>query len=333
MKESDIRPKALLDEYLRRSAKDAEVFFSDRNSRARRPCPGCGDGKTTGSAEKNSFPIARCLSCATLYVTHVPAQEQLAKFYRDSPSQKYWAEVFFPSVAEARRINIFRPRVERASTLLGKAGVNLKTIIDVGAGAGMFLEECRATGLGKVWRAVEPSTALAQNCRNKGFETLAGFAAEASKSWGGSADLVTSFEVIEHLIDLAAFLNEMAALTRPGGILLLTGVCGTGFDILTLGIRANAVFPPHHLTFLSHRGVSSLLKRCGLEEVAFLTPGQLDVDIVRNACATDPAAVEDPFLRHLLFTAEEEQRKLFQEFLAAAGLSSHMWIIARKPVA
>lgn len=333
MKESDIRPKALLEEYLRLSAADTGIFFADRARRIHRPCPGCGSSETSAIFEKNDFPLARCPTCATLYATHVPPPADLAEFYRSSPSQKYWAETFFPSVAEARRLMIFRPRIERARDLLGDIGASPQMIVDVGAGAGIFLEECRPSQFGKTWRAVEPNEILARTCRDKGFETFAGFAADAAKSWGACADLATSFEVIEHLVDPAAFLREMSALVRPGGVLLLTGVCGTGFDILTLGTRANAVFPPHHLTFLSHRGVSALLARCGLEELSFSTPGRLDVDIVRNACAEDPNAIVDPFLRHLLFSTNETQREQFQDFLAASGLSSHMWIVARRPLA
>ena len=74
-----------------------------------------------------------------------------------------------------------------------------------------------------------------------------------------------------------------------------------------------------------------MLARAGLEDVAFLTPGQLDVDIVRNALAADDAAVTDPFLRHLLTQGDAVQRAAFQRFLADAGLSSHMWILARRP--
>lgn len=331
MKEADIRPKALLDEYFRLSAEDVRRFFPDPSGRAPRACPGCGATETTAGFEKNGFSLARCPACASLYVTRVPPASQMAEFYRASPSQKFWAETFFPSVAKARRAKIFRPRVEQVRALMGEIGAPARVIVDVGAGAGMFLEECRALRFGKAWRAVEPNEILARTCRDKGFETFAGFAADAAKTWSADADLVASFEVIEHLIDPAAFLREITALVQPGGILLLTGVCGTGFDILTLGTRANAVFPPHHLTFLSHQGVSSLLKRCGLEELSFLTPGRLDVDIVRNACADDPAAVADPFLRHLLFAADEAQRERFQDFLAATGLSSHMWIVARRP--
>lgn len=331
MKEADIRPRDLLEEYLRLSAADIGLFFAREESLVARSCPGCGTAAPAPEFEKNGFPLARCPSCRSLFASRVPAPEKLAAFYRDSPSQKFWAEVFFPAVAEARRMNIFRPRVAGARDLVVRYGAAPKCVVDVGAGAGMFLEECRTAGFGEDWRAVEPNEISAAVCRKKGFATLVGFGADAAATWTGVADCVTSFEVLEHLADPEGFLRDLAAIVRPGGILLVSGLCGTGFDILSLGKLSNAVFPPHHLSFLSRDGARALLARCGLEELAFLTPGRLDVDIVRNTCADHPDIITDPFLRHLLFSSDEAQRARFQDFLTEAGLSSHMWIVARRP--
>jgi threonine dehydrogenase-like Zn-dependent dehydrogenase len=142
---------------------------------------------------------------------------------------------------------------------------------------------------------------------------------------------VTSFEVVEHVLDAALFLSAMARLAKPGGTIVVSGLCGDGFDIQVLGRRANAVFPPHHLNFLSRTGVERLVERCELELIDFLTPGKLDVDIVCNALAGDPEAVADPNLRERLMQANPEQRSAMQNQLVAEKRSSHMWIIARRP--
>lgn len=335
MREQDIRPADLLAEYLRLSSADAARFFPDPGGFRARACPGCGAAAPAGAPEftKNGFPFARCPACATLYARAVPNDEGLAAFYRDSPSQRYWGEVFFPAVAEARRERIFRPRVARVRGLCAELGLVPQRVVDVGAGAGLFLAECRTGGLGTELTAIEPSAALAGRLAADGFATFAGFAdqAAADPAWAGRADLAVSFEVIEHTTDPGAFLAAMAALVRPGGLVLASGLCGTGFDILVLGARSNAVSPPHHLTFLSRRGAEAALGRVGLEPMLFLTPGALDVDIVANALKEDPAAVADPFLRHLLTNATDAARQSFQEFLAASGLSSHMWLVARRP--
>ncbi|MEO5373699.1 MAG: class I SAM-dependent methyltransferase [Alphaproteobacteria bacterium] len=336
MRESDIRPADLLAEYLRLSAADARRFFPDPEAFVARACPGCGAEQPVSAFVKTGFTFVRCGACDTLYAATVPSDQDLGAFYADSPSQRYWAEVFFPAVAEARREKIFRPRVERLRALTrehGEApsriiGEAPSRIIDVGAGTGIFLEECRALGFGRELRAVEPNGAMARRLKEGGFTTCAGFATDAALAWGGWADLTVSFEVLEHTTSPLAFVTGLKALTRPGGLILVSGLCGTGFDIMVLGERSNAVSPPHHLTFLSRAGVAALLRRAGLEEVAFLTPGQLDVDIVRSAALADPAAVADPFLRRLV-TGGDAERSAFQALLAAHGLSSHMWLVAR----
>lgn len=333
MRESDIRPSDLLDEYLRLSAKDAKTLFPGRECLIDRLCPACGGAGVIDKFEKNGFPIARCDTCRTLYVTAAPSDEALGEYYRSSPSQDFWANVFTPAVADARRDKIVRPRIRRIKEILAHIGASPEDVTDVGAGAGIFLDECRRAGLGSRHRAVEPAKILADACREKGLDVFEGFAGDAAQdqAYGAWADLVTAFEVIEHVLHPASFIREMARLARPGGHILMTGLCGTGFDILVLGKHSRAIAPPHHLTFLSHDGVSRLLADAGLDEVRFLTPGELDVDIVANALKENPAAVDDEFIRHLALQASDEQRDAFQNFLSQNGLSSHMWIVARRP--
>ena len=69
--------------------------------------------------------------------------------------------------------------------------------------------------------------------------------------------------------------------------------------------------------------------RAGLEDIKVTTPGQLDVDIVRNAAERDPGILTGhPFLRSVL--AREGTPGRFQEFLSENRLSSHAWITGRK---
>ena len=157
-------------------------------------------------------------------------------------------------------------------------------------------------GLGRKLAAVEPYVPLTHILQEKGFDTFTGFAETAANdsTWRGQFDLVTSFEVIEHVSNVRQFIGSLSELVSKNGFLLLTGLCGTGFDILTLGKFSNAVSPPHHINFLSRRGVSALLSKCGLKEVAFLTPGKLDVDIVRNALENYTNLDVSPFIRNLI---------------------------------
>ena len=333
MKESDIRPADIFRKYLRLSEIDGRSFFSDKSVFVHRACPGCGRDDPRPAFGKFNFDLAFCSECGTLYVNPVPSQDDLDAFYRDSISQRYWARVFFPSVAEARRERIFRPRVERLKDVVAAHGASPRKIIDVGAGAGIFLEEARALGLGTELAAVEPNTEMAETLSAKGFETFHGFAvaAAADPALASSADLVVSFEVIEHVTDPRGYVTDISRLVRPGGLVVVSGLCGDGFDIAVLGPHSRSVSPPHHLNFLSREGVAAMVAEAGLELLSFMTPGVLDLDIVRNALTDDPDLPVDRFIRHLVLAAPDDTRAEFQKLITDSGLSSHMWFVLRRP--
>ena len=68
----------------------------------------------------------------------------------------------------------------------------------------------------------------------------------------------------------------------------------------------------------------------GLVDVRVTTPGQLDVDIVRNALKRNPALLDGQrFLGKLL--VDDSAAAAFQQFLVERRMSSHAWVIGRKP--
>jgi len=327
--ESDIRPADLLDEYLRLNEADGKALLSDPGAMEHRSCPGCDEDEPVKAFDKNGFTLVRCYACNTLYVDPVPSAGALAAFYRDSHSSDYWANIFFPAVAEVRRGAIYRPRAERVAGYASKS----QRLIDVGAGAGLFLEEFQAFNPEVSIAAVEPGASHVADLRQKGIDTFAGFANEAAgdSAWASSADVVTCFEVLEHVSDPAALFHDLAALARPGGLIIVSGLSGSGFDIQVLGERAKPVSPPHHLTFLSIDGAEKLMRRSGLETLKIMTPGELDVDIVRNAALENPDILTESEYRQLILEGSDYDRREFQEQLKQSRRSSHMWIVAQRP--
>ena len=175
--------------------------------------------------------------------------------------------------------------------------------------------------------AIEPGKESADVCREKGFTVIESMVEDAGDN-GEVADLVTCFEVIEHVFDPSAFVGAIYRLVRKGGYCLITGLGGDGFDIQVLGENSKSIFPPHHLNFLSVDGLQRLFESAGFADVHITTPGKLDVDIVRNTYMDQNAEIPQ-FIKTLLGRGETALKE-FQEFLVRHNLSSHIWILAQK---
>lgn len=329
MREGDIRPEGLLQRYLELSEGDAANCFRNE-PRVPIPCVGCGSFRVKPDFEKHGFAYGLCQDCGTLYQTPRPALSAFEAFYRNSASSNYWAEVFFPAVAEVRREKIFRPRAQRLAALCEKKGLAVRRLIDVGAGYGIFLDEWRKYAPDTQLVAVEPSASLAEECRSKSFEVLENIVEQVGDEYTDFADLVVCFEVLEHVYEPTAFINSLKRLARPGGLVFVSTLCIDGFDLQMLWNKSNQIFPPHHINFLSVAGFQKLFTRAGLLDVSVTTPGKIDVDIVRNAARQHPDLLSGHrFLQHLI--GDDIKAAAFQNFLEANCLSSHAWVLGRVP--
>jgi SAM-dependent methyltransferase len=278
---------------------------------------------------KSGFVYVECPACASLWASPRPPAARLADFYRDAKSVRYWATAFYRETAEARREHIFRPRAAVLTELLARAGdPGGGTMADVGAGYGIFLEEAARLGTFRDVVGIEPNPALAAVCRERGFHVVEK-PVEDLACGELQLNVVTAFEVLEHVHDPDRFLSAIRRVLVPGGWLVLTTLAGSGFDIQTLWERSNAVTPPQHLNLLSIEGMRRLIGRAGLQIVELSTPGQLDLDIVENAFKRDRAIPLPRFLVYLFASRDAGTREAFQAFLRTALLSSHVRVLAR----
>jgi 2-polyprenyl-3-methyl-5-hydroxy-6-metoxy-1,4-benzoquinol methylase len=328
LRESDIRPDDLMAEQARRYAADVAWLFERRDQFIAVPCPACDASAHESAWGKYGLDYRRCHGCGTVYVSPRPDPDLLDEYYRNSTNYEYWNTVVFPASENARRERIFRPRAERAADLAERYGASGGMLLDIGAGYGTFCEEAvRMGAFGRVV-ALEPEPHLAETCRAKGLEVIEAPVEQAELD--SEFDVVTSFEVIEHLFSPRAFIERCTAILRPGGLVVLTCPNVHGFDVEVLG-EASATVDAEHLNYLHPASLSALLERCGFTVLEALTPGRLDAELVRKKALSGEFPLdEQPFLRRVLLDDWERVGGAFQDFLADNGLSSNMWVVARR---
>jgi len=327
MKESDIRNRATVDKYLELVEKDCETFFPKKDHYPNTACCACGCPHSKPQFTKNGFHYVTCQDCHTLYVSNRPPLDQLRNFYSQSASSTYWTRFFFQPVLEARRKKIFLPRVESVVT---EFGTERNWVIgDVGAGFGIFLDELRKKWAESRFIALEPSLAQAEICRELGLDVECCFAEELA-GYDEAFDLLTSFELFEHLSEPSTFIRKMHRLLKPGGYLLMTTLNGMGFDIQILWEKSKSVTPPHHLNFFNPDSVRILLELLGFTNVRVTTPGQLDWDIVEGMI-TNSNFNAGRFWCDFSKKGSPQAKGDLQNWISRNNFSSHMQVVAQKP--
>lgn len=327
--ESEIRPVNHSENQLAAMNHDIAWLQQRKDSFIHVSCPACDSEKKFLKYEKYSFRYDECSDCGTIYMNPRADAQTLGKFSAQSENYNYWNKHIFPVTEKARREKIFVPRVDKVLHFAHEFGSGTSCLLEVGAGFGTFCEEMSSRNVFDCVIAVEPTPGLAQTCRDRGIETIEKPIEEINFPETKQVDVVVNFEVIEHLFSPREFLRQCNRMLRKNGLFVVTCPNGKGFDVVTLGTVSKTI-DHEHINYFNPESLSLLLTACGFEILKKETPGVLDVDLVKNAVLNGEFSLEtQPFLNEIVMNSTQLADS-FQQFLIANGLSSNMWIIAKK---
>lgn len=328
-KETEIRPDQFRKGAAERYAADIRRLLERKSEFVSVPCPACGAAESTEAFRKFELDYVVCSSCETMYISPRPTPEILEHYYATSENYEYWNKYIFPASEATRREKIFRPRATRLVEICQRHGVRTDSLLEVGAGFGIFCEEILRLNVFSRVVAVEPTPDLAATCHSRGLEVI-NKPIEQVELEDAGFDVVASFEVLEHLFSPADFVRQCGRCLRPGGLLILTCPNGKGFDIATLRALSDAV-DTEHLNYFHPASLSHLVASNGFDVLEVLTPGRLDAELVRQRALSGELDLSgQPFLQRVLVEEWAGLGNCFQQFLVDNKLSSHMWIVAQK---
>jgi SAM-dependent methyltransferase len=138
-------------------------------------------------------------------------------------------------------------------------------LLDVGCGHGHSVIASRHEGydavgqefadLSPIWRQVDGLSAL---IRTAPLEDAAVFG-------DASADIVTLWEVAEHLQDPRETFESIARILRPGGLLALESPRADCVSLAYLGPRWSQIIPEQHLYLWTRDSLTRMLDACGFD--------------------------------------------------------------------
>jgi 2-polyprenyl-3-methyl-5-hydroxy-6-metoxy-1,4-benzoquinol methylase len=143
-------------------------------------------------------------------------------------------------------------------------------VLDVGCSEGFFL--AKAQNKGAAVFGIELNKKAAAIAREKGIQVHEGLLQQHQPI--SLYDVVTSFQVLEHVAEPLAFIQECIRVLRPGGILVIGVPNDDSFIRLDPDFILNQ--PPHHMGLWNRKSLTALATFTNLDIKCFETEPLVD---------------------------------------------------------
>lgn len=291
------------------------------------------------------FPLMRCAGCGCVYPDPRPSPDALGGYYpedgyyayappspyrlfarTDPPARLWYAAArgilaagygydrLGGSRALAATLGRIPPLHRRATFSLGVLLHPFRpggALLDVGCGAGGYLDLMRALGWERVVGVDISEGAVATARDALGLEAYVGELADAAFP-DDTFDAVTLSHTVEHVADPVALLAEVRRVTRPGGRVAIHVPNVDSMLSRRLGEHWLGLETPRHLVNFSPTGMRTVLDRAGLriESVRTVAQGSYGVALFSTSRARG-----DP---HSAYTDDRHRYPLRRRAEAAA---------------
>lgn len=202
------------------------------------------------------FSLAKCHSCSCVWLTNVPEPEDMPFHYGAD---------YYQGVTVAGEVSKRWQKQQMVISRQGKGG----DLLDIGCSSGGFLRTLR----GGAWKlhGIEMSPAMADRARVRtGANIFVGDALSAS--FGAECfDVVTCFDVLEHVCAPRQLLDRVSKWLRPGGIFYTMLPNINSWEARLFGSYWYGLELPRHFFHFSPQSLRRTAEAVGLEAVSVVT--------------------------------------------------------------
>lgn len=170
------------------------------------------------------FTIKRCTNCLLLLTSPRPEQDQYYKYYQ---SEKYISHSDTDKGLINKIYHVIRKITLKSKTNIIKKYISLPNLLDIGSGAGYFLNYCKKQEF--TVKGVEPDLDTRErSIQQFGLEVYEENALNTFSE--NSFDVITLWHVLEHIDNLEMRFHQMHRLLKENGILIIAVPNPSSFD-------------------------------------------------------------------------------------------------------
>lgn len=207
--------------------------------------------------------LTQCTQCGLVFCERIPTEQELTEYYTG-----YRRE--FISEITLKRYDEILDRFESFR--------QTNNLLDVGCGAGYFLQRAKAKG----WNVfgTEFTDEAVEHCGSKGINVLQG-KLDPDRFDGKKFDVITSFEVIEHINNPNEEIANFRTLLHTGGAVYVTTPNFNALSRRLLGPRWDRIEYPEHLTYYTVWTLKKLFGNHGFKAKEIISTG-ISISTLKN---------------------------------------------------
>lgn len=206
---------------------------------------------------EGEFILVQCLDCGLIYQNPRPSPSSFNEIYPAEYDQYAHKKLDSPNTSFLINFGI-KKRINRIKKY--KKGGNL---CDIGCATGDFLDGLRKDTGWKLF-GVEPSAKAFEYLQGQGFNLFNGFFTSLSFP-NVKFDVITMWNVIEHLQSPFLTLQEVKKSLTPDGLVVFTTPNFDAFDRKIFGRFWIGFELPRHFYVFSNKTIELLLQKAGFE--------------------------------------------------------------------
>ena len=271
-----------------------------------------GDHSGRCLVEQEGIFVIECERCRFKHIIPLPEEAEKREFYEQTFYSEYSEDYIAKHARDADWWLIeHNEKYDKYEALLGHQAPY--RLLDIGSGPGYFLKA--GNDRGWLTRGIEPGEAAWRySTSHLGLDVAYDYFTAANFSTFGTFDVVHMNNVLEHIVDVTATIEQIGHITREGGLIAIT-VPNDFNPLQTIAAETTGkgpwwVVPEQHINYFNLQSLQGLLRRSGFEPVYHTTSFPLEMFLLMG---------DDYIGDNTLGRAFHQRRKRFEMVLDRHG--------------